>query len=148
MAKRSSIPFSAGLTLLVGLSLCAQVSPALAEVCDKVIGGWWMKQHGAFHHELLSPSFLIVLFPVAAAFIVGRSFGSRIFALILLALSGLVALNELTDPIALSAIQEGCLKSDWRSYRMTALVTAAAAISIVAFRFVRYSARVKSVSNG
>ncbi|MCV9938110.1 hypothetical protein OIU35_17275 [Boseaceae bacterium BT-24-1] len=148
MAKRSPIPFSAGLALLVGLGLCAQVTPVLAEVCDKVIGEWWMKQHGAFHHELLSPSFLIVLLPVAAAFILGSSLGSRFFALVLVALSGLVALNELTDPIALSAIHEGCLKSGWRSYRMTALVTAAAAILIVVFRFIRYSTRVKSVSNG
>lgn len=148
MAKCSPIPFSAGLALLVGLWLCAQTTPVLAEVCDKVVGEWWVIQHGAVYHEWLAPSFLIVLLPVTAAFIVGSSFGSWIFALVLVALAGLIALSELTDPIALSAIQEGCLKSGWRSYRVTALGTAAATISIVTFRFVRYSARVKSVSNG
>jgi hypothetical protein len=149
MANRFQCPPDASVVAAGSVfGLVFPISTASAEVCDKVIGGWWDSSHGSFDHEWLHPSPLVVLLPVAAAFTVGSSFGSRIFALVLIALSGLLALNDLTDPIALSAIREGCLKPDWRSYRMASLVTAAAAISIVVFRFIRYSVRVKSAANG
>ncbi|MFC5421716.1 MAG: hypothetical protein DI537_39290 [Stutzerimonas stutzeri] len=109
MAKRVPIPFSAGSVLLVGLWLVAQITPVLAEVCDKVVGEGWTPDQGPAGFSLQAKLFWFAGLGVIAI-LAKRSWLSGV--LCCLAMLGLVLLwfEDPGEPIWQAAMREGCVR--------------------------------------
>ncbi|WP_129160394.1 hypothetical protein [Bosea sp. Tri-44] len=109
MAKHTPIPFSAGLALFAGLWLCAQVTPAFAEVCDKIVGEGWTPDQGPAGLSLQAKLFWFAGL-AAIAILAKRSWLSGI--LCVLAMLSLVLLWFETpgEPIWQAAMREGCVR--------------------------------------
>lgn len=109
MAERIPTPFSAGLALLVALSLCAQVTPVLAEVCDKIAGEGWTPDQGPVGLSLQARLFWFVGL-VAVAALAKRVWLSGILCFLAMLSLALLWLEAPEEPIWQAAMREGCVR--------------------------------------
>jgi hypothetical protein len=117
------------------------LSPAFAEVCDKVVGEHWRPGHGpawtigpTLLWSLVPPLAGIFLFAVPAVLILGIFGGNRFlnaaakikwlgyFGAAFFAIVGLLdlfaSILPITDDVLLAAVQEGCLALRAESYAL------------------------------
>jgi hypothetical protein len=148
MDKRSPIPFSAGLTLLVGLWLCAQAAPAFAEVCDKFVGEGWTTDQGpaglSFQTKLLLFAGLLVL-----AILAKRSWLSGTLCILATLSLGALWFETPEEPIWQAAIREGCVRpTTWADIVLQSVAAASfAALMLLQERF-GLAPRNKAGANG
>ena len=96
---------------MTAVALFATCIPASAEVCDKVVGESWSREHGVAW--LLNPtteqvrSYLISVVMIAVALAMKKPLISYIVAG-LIALLAIFAMDNFSDGVFIAAVNEGC----------------------------------------